>query len=122
MKWIAISLAGLTIILSVLYFTIGGTILLIGLSTLGLLTIILSCFFLGAWYTHKSIQLGAKLAIEAQNNNDRWDNVKMKSLAQFGGEMLKLKGQNTDNRYPLLELDNDASDASFTIQGVGDNE
>lgn len=122
MKWTAITLTVLMIILSVLYFTVGGTILLIGLSTIGLLTIILSCFFLGTWYTHKSIQLGANLVIEAQNNNDKWDSIKMKSLAQFGGEMLRLKENNQINGdLPLLNQDDGMFDAPFTITGV-DNE
>jgi hypothetical protein len=122
MKWTAITLTILTAILAILYATIGGTILLIGLSTIGLLTVILSCFGLGIWYAHKSIQLGAKIATEAVNNNDRWDSVKMKSLAQFGGEIFKLKGDNqAANGFPLLESNNDAFDASFTITGV-DNE
>lgn len=121
-KWTAITLTTITATLGVFYFVIESTILLVGLSTIGLLTIILSCLFLGSWYTHKSIELGAKLAIEAQNNNDRWDSVKMKSLAQFGGEMLRLKGDNQQNVLPLLESNNDALDASFTIQGIGDDE
>lgn len=122
MKWIAITLTVLTIILTILYFAIGSEILAIGLGTIGMIAIMVSVFSLGIWYAHKSIQLGAKLAIEAQNNNDKWDAVKAKSLAQFGGEILKLKGQNTNNGYPLLESDNDTLDASFTIQGIDDNE
>lgn len=121
MKWTAITLTILTIILSVLYFAIESTILLIGLSTVVLLTIILSSLFLGSWYTHRSIELGARLAIEAQNNNDKWDSIKMKSLAQFGGEMLRFKGDNQAGGQPLLNQGNDIFDNSFTITGV-DNE
>lgn len=123
MKWIALTLVTLTIILVILYFAIGGEILAIGLGIIGLIAIITSVFSLGIWYAHKSIQLGAKLVIEAQNNNDRWDSVKMESLAQFGGEVLKLRGQNNAN-YPLLETGNndDTVDVSFTIRGIDDNE
>jgi hypothetical protein len=121
-KWITGSLVGLTLILAILYATVGGTFLLIGLSTVGLTVLISGIFSVGIWYAHRSIQLGAKLAIEAQNNNDRWDTVKMQSLAQYGKEILKLKGDNqATNGYPLLEQDNDTFDVDFTIQGV-DNE
>lgn len=121
MKWIALTLTVLTIILAILYLAIGGTILAIGLGTIAMTTLILAVFSVGIWYAHRSIQLGANLAIEAQNNNDKWDSIKMQSLTKFGGDMLKLKGQNTDNGYPLLESGNDAFDASFTIQGIDED-
>lgn len=119
MKLITSTLTILTIIFGILYFTIGGTILLVGLSTIGLTTFILAIFGAGIWYAHHSIQLGAKIAIDATNNNDRWDSVKMQSLARFGGEIFKLKGENTTNGMPMLEQ-GDMFDASFTIQGIGD--
>lgn len=116
MKWITSILTVLTIILTILYLTIGGTILLISLATIGLTTVVLTIFSLGIWYAHSSIQLGAKIATEAVNNNDRWDSAKMQSLAAFSKEIFKIKGEHTDNGYPLLE--GDTMDASFTIQGI----
>ncbi len=121
MKWIAITLTALTIILAILYLTIGGMVLAITLATIGLTAIMVSIFSLGIWYAHQSIRLGAKLVTEAQNNNDHWDTVKMQSLTQFGGEMLKLKG--VDNKYPSLESgSSDNFNAPFTIQGISDTD
>jgi hypothetical protein len=121
MKWIAISLTVLIIILAALWLAIGGSALAIALSILSAVTIALGVFSLGIWYAHQSIQLGAKLATEAQNNNDRWDSVKMQSLAHFGGEIFKLKGSNqAATGFPLLESSNDTFDASFTIAGIED--
>jgi hypothetical protein len=74
--WITLTLTVSTVTLAILYFTIGGLALGIALGTIGLTTIIISMFSLGIWYAHKSIQLGAKLATEAQANNDRWNTVK----------------------------------------------
>ena len=107
------------LILSILYFAVGSTILAVGLGTVVLTVTVVSMFSLGVWYAHKSIRLGAELAIQAQNNNDQLDSVKMQSLDRFGGDVLKLKGQTggDNNGYPLLE---DTLDGSFTIQGIDD--
>lgn len=121
MKWIVILLTALTTILAVLYLIIGGMGLAIALGTIGLTAIIMTVFSLGIWYAHKSIQLGAKLAIEAQNVNDQWDSVKMKSLSSFGSEIFKLaKSQGVDIGFPPM-LESDTIDASFTIQGIDED-
>lgn len=120
MKWIAITFANLTIILAALYLVIGGPVLAIALATIGLIAIVIGMFSLGIWYAHKSIRLGAKLAIEAQNNNDHWDTVKMQSLAQFGSDMIKLKSLPEGSAQSALGIGHvqDAFDASFTITGI----
>jgi hypothetical protein len=119
MKLTIVGLSAATGISCALYLVFGGTALLVGVSTISLLTLTISCFTLGIWYSHKSIQLGAKIATEAVSNNDKWDTVKMQSLAQFGGEIFKLKGQGqgNENEYPLLE---DISDGQFMITGIDD--
>ena len=107
--------------LAALYFTIGGLALAILLGTVTLTALICGVFTLGIWYAHKSIQLGARLAIEAQNNNDRWDAEKMANLSRFGNEVLKLhRTQAADSSFPpLLEMGNgETLDAAFTIQGI----
>jgi hypothetical protein len=122
MKWIAITLGSLTAMLGILYVAIGGTVLGITLAIIGSTGIVMGMFSLGVWYAHKSIQLGADLAIQAQSNNDQWDTVKTKALADFGSQMIKLKNQNTNNGFPLLEQGNDTFDASFTISGIDEEE
>lgn len=121
MKTAGIILSGLGVSLGVLYLTVGGPLLAIVLGAISLTLLIISVFGLGIWYAHKSISLGAKLAIDAQANNDKWDTVKMQSLAQFGGEMLKLKGgvTETTNGYPpLLESGQDFNDFNLVITGL----
>lgn len=116
MKYITISLAALSGIIAVLWLTIGGSALIIVLSVSSIMLVIISAFSLGIWFSHKSIQLGAKLAIEAQSNNDQWDTAKMNGLAKFGESMLKLKGGNNNNEYPLLE--DSSLDGQFMITGI----
>jgi hypothetical protein len=116
MKWIAVTLGSLSAILGILYIAIGGTILGIVLAVIGSTGIVMGMFSLGVWYAHRSIQLGAKLAIEAQSSNDQWDTTKIQSLTNFGKEMLKLR-DNSSNGYPLLES-GEAFDTSFTISGI----
>lgn len=117
MKIVIISLSTSTGLLAVLWFAFGGPVLLIGLATISAVCLVISCFTLGIWYAHKSIQLGAQIANEAVNNNDKWDSVKMQSLAKFGGEMLRLKGGNEhSNGFPLLE--ESSTDFDLLISGI----
>ena len=123
MKWIAITLLTLTAILAILYLILGGYVLALALGTLALTVLIVAIFSLGIWYAHKSIQLGATLAIQAQAHNDRWDTAKTQALSRFGGDLLKLtKAQQPASWPPLLQAGNDSIDASFTIHGLGEGE
>ena len=127
MKWTAILLITLTLILAWLYLTIGGLVLAIALGTLGLVTLIIGVFSLGIWYAHQSIKLGAELATNAQNHNDQWDAAKMQSLSRFGGELVKLaKNQSTASEPsfpPMLEMGQDSPIGSgFVIQGIEDED
>lgn len=117
MKTTGVILVGLGLSLGILYLTVGGSWLVIILGAVSLTLLIVSVFGLGVWYAHTSISLGAKLAIAAQSNNDKWDTVKMQSLARFGGEIFKLKGGavETNGYPPLLEGDNDFK---FLISGL----
>lgn len=118
MKAAGLILVGLGTTLTILYLTVGGHWLAIGLGAVSVTLLIVSVFTLGVWYAHKSIGLGAKLVIEAQTSNDQWDTAKIKSLTHFGTEMLKLKGDNNNGGYPpLLESGNDFN---FTINGLED--
>ena len=114
MKYIAISLASLAVILGGLYLTVDGEILLTGAIVMSIILAIIIAFSLGIWYAHKLIQLGANIAIEAQNNNDQWDTTKTEALAKFGNEILRLKGDS----YPALPEQSDTFNSNFIIEGL----
>lgn len=111
----------LTVVIGGLYLAVGGTILLIVLAVLGITTFVISIFILGMWFQKNAIMTGVKIAMEATANNDKWDSVKMQSLARFGGDIFRLKQDNTtpQQKFGMLEPGKNIFDL-YPIQNLPD--
>lgn len=116
MKLIMSILGGLTVTFLTLYLTIGGILLAIITGTLVLFSLSLSLVGLGMYLNYQSVKLGFNMAIEAQNNNDRWDATKMQSLVKYADSLFKLNGHVKSEDTPLLS--DGIEDISFSIQGL----
>ena len=66
-----------------LWYTIGGQALAIGLGLLILISVIFGAFSLGSWWTHQVMQSGARIALEAQASDDNRDQIQLRSIANI---------------------------------------
>lgn len=128
MKYTPILLLAITIILAVLYFTFGGTILAIALGTVTLTGFVLSVFGAGIYVRHVMGQHILDDFLKVQTVNDNYDMAKMQSLSKFGSEIFRLartQGGNADTNAdagfaPMLGMGDGVE--GFTIQGLDTEE
>lgn len=83
-------LAGLT---GLLVWLVGLTGLIIGISVIAVVLVVFGAFAAGSYWTKASMESGAKLAIESNNNNDANDAKKIDSLAGLLKEAIKAQGE-----------------------------
>jgi hypothetical protein len=130
MKYGMMGLGTVALITGVLWSVLGGTVLAIIFGSTILVTIILSAFALGSWWSSRLIQQGAAIALKAQGSDDRRDMIQMNALAGLVKETLKIRGSlPVQNQYAALPFRPEATPwgetafkTDFIIEGLDEEE
>lgn len=99
-------------------FYYGGPVLLAVLGFLAALAVLVFVYKLGQRDAHRLMTEGAKLVIQASNNNDRNDAAKIQALSLLTREAIKATGKNqaqASSGYPVLPS---FTEGDFTIAGL----
>lgn len=119
MKYLIILFAGITLIIAILWLTIGGQLLAVLLGATFLVLVIFAAFALGSWWSSKLMREGANIALVAQVSDDKRDLSQTSALVGLIRETLKIRNEQTQiniPQYPALP-DNGPIDAEFNISG-----
>lgn len=81
MRYIAISLVCICLILGSLWLSIGGAALAIGFGAITLVTVIFAAFALGSYWSAHLMNHGANIALRAQESDDRRDAQQLTALS-----------------------------------------
>lgn len=101
---LAIFIGTVVIAITIFVYLVGATAFIIGLSVIGLLIYGAGCAISGAWWTERTIQRGAGIAITSTSKNDEYDTRKMEALTGFAEAVVKgyAQTQNSVLRTPQL--------------------
>lgn len=86
---LTIFIGTIAIAITIFVYLVGATALIIGLSVIGLLIYGAGCAVAGAWWTERSIQRGAAIAITSTSKNDEYDTRKMEALTGLAEAVVK---------------------------------
>ena len=79
----------IAVVIAIFVWLIGSTALIIGLSIAGLFLYGAACAIAGAWWTERTIQRGAGIAITSTSKNDEYDTRKMEALTGLAEAVVK---------------------------------
>jgi uncharacterized membrane protein len=117
------TLIGLSFVVAIAYYVLSTTWLLIALIAVVTILILLGVFFAGVYVARDMMQRGADIVLKGQQINDQWDTAKMKGLADFGKEIIRVKTDSVAASQQLPALPPlTAIDGSFTIAGLDEVE
>jgi len=128
MRAVILFLVFITAVLGILWVAFGGVTLAIAFGAVVFLTAILLAFGLGSWWSSQLIERGAKIALQAQNSDDRRDTVQVRALAGLVKETLRARDTMPDNTpYPILPFRDNAPEerpieATFTVSGLDEED
>lgn len=94
------------IAVTIFVFLIGWQAFIIGLSVIGLLVYGAGCAIGGAWWTERTIQRGAGIALTSTSKNDEYDTRKIEALTGLAEAVVKgyAQTQNSMLRMPSTQL------------------
>ena len=119
MKQTSAILIFVSFILGVLWLAYGGLALAIALGMLVFLTCLLLAFGLGSWWSSQLMERGARIALQAQSNDDRRDMVQMRAMSGLVKEVLKVRNiAVNDSQYPALPIGEETVEGTFTVSGL----
>lgn len=123
MKYTMIGLMAVTILVGLLWYSLGGLALTIMLSAVLLAALLAAAFGLGSWWSGKLMERGANIALKAQTSDDRRDTVQLTALAGLVKETLRIRnGLSNGDHYPSLPFGEEPVEASFTIAGLDEDQ
>lgn len=126
MKIAIVGLTCLTLIIAVLWFTIGGPALAIAAGILAIVAVVFSAFAAGSWWSARLMREGAQIALAAQVSDDKRDITQINALAGLVKETLKIRGEltgggSTGAQYPALPFSTGGViDGDFRIANLPD--
>ncbi len=125
MKYLIILFAGITLLIAMLWLTIGGQLLavLLGATFWGLS--LFAAFALGSWWSSKLMREGANIALVAQVSGDKKDLSQTSALVGLIRETLKIRNeqqvQTNVPQFPALPDNGQVIDAEFNISGLDED-
>ena len=119
MKLTLAIIASLAVVVGLLWLTVGGTALAIGIGIFFLVSIIFVAFGLGSWWSGKLMERGARIALHAQTSDDQRDMVQMRAMSGLAKEMLRLRGEaQQETGFPSLPVGEELVEGTFTVSGL----
>jgi Zn-dependent protease with chaperone function len=123
MKSIIALIVALSLIVGALWLTLGGVALAIAIGVILFIVVIFLAFAFGSWWSSKLMTQGAKIALQAQQSDDRRDTVQINALSGLVKEVLKVRGLPAEaNHYPALPANSDTVEAAFIVSGLEDED
>lgn len=120
MKYIIILFVGITLLIAMLWLTIGGQLLAVLLGATFLVLVIFAAFALGTWWSSKLMREGANIALVAQVSDDKRDLSQTSALVGLIRETLKIRNEQVPinmPQFPALPDNSQTIDAEFNISG-----
>jgi hypothetical protein len=119
MKYWAISLMSIGLIMAGLWYAFGGMALAVTLVTFISVLLLMLAFGLGSWWSGRLMERGAKIVLKAQTSDDRRDIDQVQALAGLMKETVRNNNSFAYRpQYPSLPVNEEAAEIQFTIAGL----
>ena len=119
MKYLAIGLMSVSLVMIGLWYVVGGLALAVALLTLISVLLLLLAFGLGSWWSGRLMERGATIALKGHKSNGRRAREHGQTLAGLAQETIGTHhGFAYRPSYPSLPNHEEATEAQFTIAGL----